>query len=46
VPLSVEPTCDLSIDTIRTRARRLKRQYGIGLLMIGYLQLPRGTDSL
>jgi replicative DNA helicase len=46
VPLSVEPTCDLSIDTIRTRARRLKRQYGIGLLMIDYLQLLRGTDSL
>jgi replicative DNA helicase len=34
------------IDAIRTRARRLKRQYGIGLLIIDYLQLLRGTDSL
>jgi replicative DNA helicase len=46
VPFSIEPTSDLSIDTIRTRARRLKRQYGIGLLIIDYLQLLRGTDSL
>jgi replicative DNA helicase len=46
VPLSIEPTSDLSVDTIRTRARRLKRQYGIGLLMIDYLQFLRGTDSL
>jgi replicative DNA helicase len=45
VPLYIEPTSDLSIDAIRTRARRLKRQYGIGLLIIDYLQLLRGTDS-
>jgi replicative DNA helicase len=46
VPLSIEPTSDLSSDAIRTRAQRLKRQYGIGLLIIDYLQLLRGTDSL
>jgi replicative DNA helicase len=46
VPLYIEPTSDLSIDAVRTRARRLKRQYGIGLLIIDYLQLLRGTDSL
>jgi replicative DNA helicase len=46
VPLYIEPTSDLSIDAIRTRARRMKRQYGIGLLIIDYLQLLRGTDSL
>jgi replicative DNA helicase len=45
VLFSIEPTSDLSIDAIRTRARRLKRQYGIGLLIIDYLQLLRGTDS-
>jgi replicative DNA helicase len=44
VPLYIEPTSDLSIDAIRTRARRMKRQYGIGLLIIDYLQLLRGTD--
>jgi DnaB-like helicase C terminal domain len=45
VPLSIEPTSDLSIDAIRTWARHLKRQYGIGLLIIDYLQLLRGTHS-
>jgi replicative DNA helicase len=46
VPLYIEPTSNLSIDAIRTRAWRMKRQYGIGLLIIDYLQLLRGTDSL
>jgi replicative DNA helicase len=46
VPFYIEPTSDLSIDAIRTRARRMKRQYGIGLLIIDYLQLLRGTDPL
>jgi replicative DNA helicase len=46
VLLYIEPTSDLSIDAIRTRARRMKRQYGIGLLIIDYLRLLRGTDSL
>ena len=46
VPLYIEPTSNLSIDAVRTRARRMKRQYGIGLLIIDYLQLLSGTDSL
>jgi replicative DNA helicase len=46
VPFYIEPTSDLSIDAVRTRARRMKRQHGIGLLIIDYLQLLRGTDSL
>jgi replicative DNA helicase len=46
VPFYIEPTSDLSIDRVRAQARRLKRQYGIGLLIIDYLQLLRGTDSL
>jgi replicative DNA helicase len=45
VPFYIEPTSDLSIDAICTRARRMKRQYGIGLLIIDYLQLLRATDS-
>jgi replicative DNA helicase len=45
VPLYIEPTSDLSIDAVRTRARRLKRQHGIGLLIIDYLQLLRSPDS-
>jgi replicative DNA helicase len=46
VPFYIEPTSVLSIDAIRTRAWRMKRQYGIGLLIIDYLQLLRATDSL
>ena len=46
VPFSIEPTSDLPIDAVRTRARRMKRQHGIGLLIIDYLQLLHGTDSL
>ena len=42
----IEPASDLSINGVRAQARRLKRQYGIGLLIIDYLQLLRGTDSL
>ena len=46
VPFSIEPPSALSIDVIRARARRMYRQYGIGLLIIDYLQLLSGTDSL
>lgn len=46
VPFYIEPTSSLSIDAVRTRARRMKRQYGIGLLIIDYLQLLRATDTL
>jgi replicative DNA helicase len=44
VPFYIESISDLLIDAISTRARRVKRQYGIGLLIIDYLQLLRGTD--
>ena len=30
---------------MRTKARRLKRQHGLGLLVVDYLQLLRGTGS-
>jgi replicative DNA helicase len=45
VPLYIEPTSNLSVDAVRTCVRRMKRQYGIGLLIINYPQLLRGTDS-
>ena len=45
VPFYIEPASNLSIDAVRTRARRLKRQHGIGLLIIDYLQLLRASDS-
>jgi replicative DNA helicase len=45
VPFYIEPISDLSIDTIRTRAWHLKRQCGIGLLIIDHQQRLRSTDS-
>ena len=46
MPFYIGPTSDLSIDAVRTQARRMKRQHGIGLLIIDYLQLLRGPDFL
>jgi replicative DNA helicase len=45
VPLYIDDTPALSIAAVRTRARRLKRQHGLGLLVIDYLQLLHGTGS-
>ncbi|WP_374763996.1 replicative DNA helicase [Yunchengibacter salinarum] len=43
LPLFIDDTPSLSISALRTRARRLKRQYGLGMVVIDYLQLLRGT---
>lgn len=45
VPLYIDDSAALSIGAVRTKARRLKRQHGLGLLVIDYLQLLRGTGS-
>jgi replicative DNA helicase len=45
VPFYIETTSSLTVDALRTRARRMKRQHNIGLLIVDYLQLMRGTDS-
>ncbi len=45
VPLHIDDTPALSIGAVRTRARRLKRQYGLDLLIIDYLQLLQGSGS-
>lgn len=45
VPLYIDDTPALSISAVRTRARRLKRQHGLGLVVVDYLQLLRGTGS-
>ncbi|MGB8274389.1 MAG: replicative DNA helicase [Alphaproteobacteria bacterium] len=39
VPLFIDDTAALSIAAIRTRARRLKRQHHLGLVVVDYLQL-------
>ncbi|MEM7650517.1 MAG: replicative DNA helicase [Pseudomonadota bacterium] len=45
VPLYIDDTPALSISAVRTRARRLKRQHGLDMLVVDYLQLLRGTGS-
>src|SRR5204863_7208745 len=43
LPLYIDDTPGLTIAALRTRARRLKRQKGIGIVVIDYLQLLQGT---
>ncbi len=44
LPLYIDDTPGLTIAALRTRARRLKRQKGIGLIVIDYLQLLQGSS--
>jgi replicative DNA helicase len=43
LPLYIDDTPALTIAALRTRARRLKRQKGIGLVVVDYLQLLQGS---
>jgi replicative DNA helicase len=45
VPLFIDDTPAMSVMGIRTRARRLKRQHGLGLIVVDYLQLMSGSGS-
>ena len=40
-PLFIDDTPAITVSAMRTRARRLKRQHGLGLIVIDYLQLLR-----
>ncbi|MEN3973220.1 replicative DNA helicase [Sphingomicrobium sp. XHP0235] len=43
LPLYIDDTPALTIAALRTRARRLKRQKGIGMIVVDYLQLLSGS---
>jgi replicative DNA helicase len=45
LPLYIDDTPGLTIAALRTRARRMKRQRGIGLIIVDYLQLLQGTGK-
>lgn len=45
LPLYIDDTPGLSIAALRTRARRLKRKHGIGLIVVDYLQLLSGSGT-
>ncbi len=44
-PLFIDDTPALSVLDLRARARRLKKEHGLSLLVIDYLQLMRGKTS-
>ncbi len=44
LPFHIDDTPALSIAALRARARRLKRVHNLGLLVVDYLQLVRGSS--
>ena len=44
-PLYIDDTPALTVSALRTRARRLKRQHGLGLIVVDYLQLLQGSGA-
>lgn len=45
LPFYIDDSGALAISALRSRARRLKRKKGLGLIVVDYLQLMRGTGS-
>ena len=41
LPLYIDDTAALSIAQLRSRCRRIKRQHGLGLVVVDYIQLMR-----
>jgi replicative DNA helicase len=44
-PIYIDDTAGISVLELKAKARRLKSQYGIKLLVLDYLQLMQGTGS-
>jgi replicative DNA helicase len=45
LPLFIDDTPALSVAAVRTRARRLARTHGLGMIVIDYLQLLQATPG-
>ncbi|TCS60134.1 replicative DNA helicase [Varunaivibrio sulfuroxidans] len=48
IPIFIDDTPALTVSALRTRARRLKRQHNLGLIVVDYLQLispPPGKND-
>src|SRR5581483_8604413 len=43
-PIFIDDTPALTPMELRARARRIKREYGLGLIIVDYLQLMQSTD--
>ena len=46
LPLFIDDTPALTVSGLRTRARRLKRQHNLGLVVVDYLQLVSGSAAV
>lgn len=44
LPIYIDDTPAISIASLRSKARRLKKQQNLGLLVVDYLQLMRGNN--
>lgn len=45
LPLFIDDTPALTVGALRTRARRLKRQHNLGMIVVDYLQLISASGS-
>jgi len=45
LPLFIDDSPALTLPALRTRARRLKRQHGLSLIVVDYLQLMQGPPG-
>jgi replicative DNA helicase len=46
LPMHIDDTPGLTVPALRTRARRLKRRYGLGMIVVDYLQLMRSPAGM
>jgi replicative DNA helicase len=46
LPFYIDDTPGITVAALRTRARRLKRRHGLGLIVVDYLQLMRSPAGL
>ncbi len=44
-PIYIDDTAGLSVSELKTKCRKLKKQHGIQMIIIDYLQLMRGDDG-
>ncbi len=44
-PIFIDDSATLNIMQLRTKARRMKTEHGLGLIMVDYLQLMEGRSS-
>ena len=44
-PLFIDDTPSISVLELRSKARRLKAEHGLGLIVVDYLQLMRGSNT-